>query len=114
MAEKDSISIQIDGETLQFKLSASQKAQLKRATKKVAKDVPTPKAYGGMVMSCKTRGVKSAYPFVLSSSAALPSGAKPHATCSTSHRGRDFNRTELKCFITQLKEYAKQIWPSFR
>jgi len=103
------IELKIDGEVI--KLTSQQTAQLKRAVEKETK-VPAPKAYGNMVMSCKT--VKSTYPFVLSSSAALPSSAKLKACDFTNHRGRDFSQTELKSFIAELRAYAKTIWPSFK
>ena len=107
------IELKIDGEVIV--LTSQQTAQLKRAVEKET-SIPAPKSNGNMIMSCKTGGIKTSYPFVLSSSCVLPPGSEPTTslTSNSSHRGRDFNQTELKRFITILKTYAKTIWPSFK
>ena len=107
------IELKIDGEVIV--LTSQQTAQLKRAVEKET-SVPAPKSNGNMTMSCKTGGIKTSYPFVLSSSCLLPSGAKPTTSLTTdsSHKGRDFNQAELKRFITALRVYAKIIWPTFK
>ena len=105
------IELKIDGEVIV--LTSQQTEQLKRAVVKET-GTPAPKSCGSMIMSWKLE--KGSYPFVLSSSGPLPSGAKPLSIAIdwSGHRGRDFNQTELKSFIAQLRAYAKTIWPSFK
>lgn len=109
--EKDSIEIKIDGETLKFKLSASQKAQLKRATKKVVEDAPLP-TYAALTFACKK--AKGSFPLVIMSNNLVNSATYDIKSADTMNlsdcRGRDFSLGELKTFIRELKGYASKIW----
>jgi len=109
MVGKDSIEIKIDGETLKFKLSASQKAQLKRASTKVAEDVPLP-FYAAFTLACKK--ARDNYPLVIMSNGPVGSYDVHHNDSITVelYKGRDFSLGELKGFIRHLKEYAAKVW----
>ena len=114
---KDSIEIKIDGETLKFKLTATQKAQLKRATTKVTAVDNTPiPHFGVFTLACKTpRLEEDSYPMVVFHGSKLSTtlklkGFTGHTTNPGYYNGRDFNLPELKTFIRDLKTYAAKIW----
>lgn len=99
------IELKIDGEVIV--LTSQQTEQLARAIKKET-SVPAPKLYGSFTFCCKEAGKKTAYPFVLKSSAQAPSSCNV-GSVGTGY-GRDFSLLELKGFIKELKLYAAQIW----
>jgi len=97
------VELKIDGEVIV--LTSQQTEQFKRAIKKETSVLPA-RQCGGLRITHKPCGTKSAYPLVISSSLKLTS----QWGCPPNHYGYDLSLSDVVQFIKALKEEAAKVW----